>query len=426
MLSFRPALIAAPRSLPCRDLVRRCRLGERFGAFTYRDYRLVFFGQAVSAVGSWMQMVVQGWLVYSLTGSSLDLGLVALARALPVFIFSLVGGAVADRWDRRRVIALANAAAGLLALALGVLIWLHVVSIWHIIVVAFLSGLAFSFESPCRQALVSDLVEEKDVVSAVGLNSLAFNMAAVIGPSIAGVMIMQMDAGVIFMLNGLSYAAVVATILLTRTGPCAAASKGSILADTLDGLRYVWRAPELFALVGLMVVTSLLARPYNQLLPVFASDVLQIGAAGLAALNVAAGAGAIVAGVLVAALGTFRHRGMFAVLSGVTLGAALIVFALSSSLTASLASAVVLGFCSTYSSISVNTLLQTYTAARMKGRVMGLHGLTMMGMVPVGAMLEGGLGSAWGVPMVLFYGGVATVALTLLITVRGARVHALS
>jgi MFS family permease len=219
---------------------------------------------------------------------------------------------------------------------------------------------------------------------------------------------------------------VVATIMMTRPAPCAGGGKRGLLEDTIAGLRYVWQTPELLALIGLMVITSLLARPYNQLLPVFASDVLQIGAAGLAALNAAAGIGAIVAGVLVAALGTFPRRGLFAVLSGVLFGSVLIVFALSRSLAVSLAMAALLGFCSTYSSISANTLLQAYSSSRMRGRVMGLHGLTMMGIVPLGAMLEGALGGTAGVPIVLFYGGVLTVVATLVITVRGARVHTLA
>jgi MFS family permease len=194
------------------SLVERLHLAERFGACASRDFRLLFFGQAVSAIGTWMQMVVQGWLVYSLTGSPFYLGLVALARAVPVVIFSLVGGAVADRADRRLVIGVANGVAGILAAILGVLIWTRMVTIWHIVAIAFLLGLAFAFETPCRQALISDIVEEKDLVSAVGLNSLAFNIAAVIGPAVAGGLIVWMDAGAVFLLNGLSYAAVVAAI----------------------------------------------------------------------------------------------------------------------------------------------------------------------------------------------------------------------
>jgi MFS family permease len=425
MASLIPAFTSPLRSVPAGGWLGRFRLAERFAAFTYRDYRLLFFGQAVSAIGSWMQMVVQGWLVYALTGSAFYLGLVALARAVPVVLFSLVGGAIADRADRRVVIAVANGVAGLLAVGLGILIWTDAVTIWHIVAVGFCSGLAFAFEVPCRQALISDIVNEKDRVGAVGLNSLAFNTAAVIGPALAGGLILWVDAGAIFLLNGASYAAVVAAILMTRPAPCTGSGKRGLLGDTLAGLRYAWRTPEVLALVGLMAVTSLLARPYNHLLPVFANDVLQIGAAGLAALNAAAGVGAIVAGILVAVLGTFPRRGLFVVLSGVAFGAVLVVFALSATLMVSLAATAILGFCSTFSSISVNTLLQTYSLDRMRGRVMGLHGLTMMGVVPIGAMLEGALGGVIGVPMVLLVGGALTVGATLFITVRAARVHAL-
>jgi MFS family permease len=170
MPSLIPASASPPGSVPPCGLLGRLRLAERFAAFTYRDYRLLFFGQAVSATGNWMQMVAQGWLVYALTGSAFYLGLVALARAVPVVLFSLVGGAVADRADRRLVIAVANGIAGLLAAALGILIWTDAVTIWHIVAVACCSGLAFAFEVPCRQALISDIVDEKDRVGAVGLN----------------------------------------------------------------------------------------------------------------------------------------------------------------------------------------------------------------------------------------------------------------
>src|SRR4051794_12462361 len=192
---------SASRSIQTGGLLAHLHLGDRFGALRYRDFPLIFVGQAPSAVGGWMQMVAQGWLVYALTGSPFYIGLVALARALPVFVFSLVGGTVADRADRRLVIAVANGVAGALALTLGILTWTNTVSIWHIVAISFFSGLAFSFETPCRQALISDIVDEEDVVGAVGLSSLAFNTAAVVGPALAGILIMRVDEGAIFMLN---------------------------------------------------------------------------------------------------------------------------------------------------------------------------------------------------------------------------------
>ena len=412
-------------SLTPAALVERCKLGERFGALSYRDYRLLFFGQAVSSIGGWMQMIAQGWLVYALTGSSFWLGVVALARAVPVFVFSLIGGSVADRADRRLVIAVANGATAVLAFILGALAWTNVISVWHVVVIAFLMGAAFSFEVPCRQALVSDMVEEKDLVSAVGLNSVAFNTAAVIGPALAGVLILYTDEGALFMLNGASYLAVVGTVLMTRPGRCAPPSKGSLMDSTLNGLRYVWRTPELLALVSLMAITSLLARPYIQLLPVFARDVLQIGAAGLGALNSAAGGGALVAAIAVAVLGTFRRRGLIVALSGMIFGLALVVFAMSASLAVSFVATVILGFCSTFSSISANTMLQANSSPRMRGRVMGLHSLTMMGIMPLGTMLEGALGSVLGVPVILLIGGGLTAAAGLTIAVRARRLREL-
>ncbi|MCC6178878.1 MAG: MFS transporter [Chloroflexi bacterium] len=420
------ALRSAALPFTASGLVGRLGLRERFGALTYRDFRLIFFGQAISAIGSWMQMIAQGWIVYELTGSSFYLGLVAFARALPVFGFSLVGGTVADRADRRTVIAMANSVVAVLSLLLGILIWTQYVAVWHIIAVSFLSGLAFSFEVPCRQALVTDLVERKDLVSAVGLNSVAFNTAAVIGPALASLLILVTDEGALFMLNGVSYVAVVISVMMIRPVQSAPPSKGSLLDSMLNGLRYVWKTPELLALVGLMAVTSLLARPYNQLLPVFASDILQIGVAGLGALTGAAGAGALVAALLVAALGTFKHRGLVVALSGVLFGAVLVVFALSTSPAVSLAACAVLGFCSTFSSISANTMLQAYSSARMRGRVMGLHGLTMMGIMPLGTMLEGSLGSVVGVPAVLLLGGGLTGAVALWITLRASRLRMLA
>jgi hypothetical protein len=263
-------------------------------------------------------------------------------------------------------------------------------------------------------------------VSAVGLSSLAFNIAAVIGPALAGILIMRIDEGAIFLINGASYAAVVASILMTRPGQCCGqSSERSVLSDTYAGLKYVWRTPELLALIGLMVITSLLARPYIQLLPVFASDVLQIGAAGLAALNAAAGGGAIVAGIVVAIFGTFPRRGLVIALSGVVFGVALSVFAFSTSMLISMVAAGVLGLCGTYSSIGANTMLQTYSEERLRGRVMGLHGLTMMGLVPLGAMLEGSLGSAVSVPTALFAAGTLTAVATLWIAVRATRLREL-
>ncbi len=398
--------------------------GSRLGALRYRDFRLIFFGQAVGATGTWMQLVAQGWLVYTLTDSPFYLGLVGLARAVPAFLFALVGGAVADRYDRRAIMAIANGVISALALTLGVLTLSGVVQVWHVVLLAFVMGTAFSFEMPSRQSLVSHTVEPKEVVNAVGLNSVAFNTAAVIGPALAAVLIELIGEGGVFLVNAASHLVIVPAALMMRPVK-GSPSQGGILANVVDGLRYVRRAPELLGLVLLGATLSLLARPYGQLMPVFARDILEAGASGLGALNAATGAGALVGAVLVATSGSYPRRGLVLVLSGAGFGAALVLFSLSTSFVLSLVIAIGLGFFSAFAGINSNAMLQTHSDPRMRGRVLSLHGLSMMGVVPLGVMLEGALGSLVGVPLVLGIGGAISFLVALGVAFLAPKVRSL-
>ena len=373
-------------------------------------------------------MVAQGWLVYDMTGSSLYLGLVGLARAIPALAFSLVGGAVADRYDRRAIMGMANAAVAFSAIMLGLLTLTGLVQVWHILVLALITGTAFSFEMPARQSLVSYLVPAKDVVSALSLNSVAFNTAQVLGPALAAILIEAIGEGPVFVLNGLTYVTVVvAAIMMRPTIPAATTrATGNLLANVVEGLRYVRRTPALFALVTSMAVVSLLARPFGQLMPAFARDVLEVGAGGLGALNSAAGGGALAGAVLSAGLGSYRGRGLAVVLSAVGFGVALIAFGLSTNFVLSLVLSTVIGLLSAFSGINTNTLLQANSEARMRGRVISLHGLTMMGVVPLGVMLEGMLGSVLGVPLVVVIAGVLTSVVALWTVVVAPRVRTLT
>ncbi len=375
-----------------------------------------------------MQVVAQGWLVYTLTGSSLLLGLVGLARAIPAILFSLVGGAVADRSDPRRVMILANGSIGVLALVLGGLTLTGTITVWQIVLIAFLSGSALAFEMPSRQSLVSRIVAPKDVVNAVGLNSVAFNTAQVVGPALAALLIEWVGEGWVFVLNGLSFGVVVAAAGLmrpVRREPTTGVRLG-LLGNVVEGLRYARRTPALLTLLAVNGTASLLARPYVQLLPVFARDVLQVGASGLGALNSASGAGALVSALLVALLGSYRRRGLGLLISAVALGLALMVFALSTSLPLSLAAAGAMGFLSGFAGINTNSMLQVHSDPRMRGRMISLHALTMMGLIPLGVMLEGALGSLLGVPTVVVLGGVLTVVVALAAVVLVPRVRELS
>lgn len=353
-------------------------------------------------------MVAQGWLVYQLTGSSLFLGTVALARAVPVFICTLLAGAIADRYDRRTIMMVANGVVAVLATTLGLLTLTGWVEVWHVVLIAFIQGTAFSFEVPSRQSLIADVVEPRDVVSAVGLNSVAFNTAGVIGPAIAGILIAAIGEGPIFMLNGATYLTVVLAAWLLRAPRRSAPTTGSLLASVVDGLRYVRRTPALFSLVLLMTLVSLLARPYINLLPVFAADILSVGPSGLGALNSAVGVGAVAASAAASLLGRYRKRGLVLMISSVFFGLGLVVLASTSDYTLALTVAVVLGFVSAFTGINSNMMMQSHADPRMRGRVVSLHGLQMMGVNPVGVMLEGAIGSVVGVPLVLMVAGAAT------------------
>lgn len=401
--------------------------GGRFGALAYYDFRLAFFGQCISAVGSWMQMVTLGWLVYDLTGSAFYLGLVGLARAIPALVFTLVGGAAADRYNRRMIVGVANGVVTVCAFVLGILCLTNTVNVWHIIAIAFITGTAFAFEVPSRQALISSIVDSKDVVGALGLMSVAFNTAQVVGPAFAAVLIEVIGEGPVFIANGFAYSAVVlAAVAMHTNGRPEARGSGSILGNVLDGLRYIRRTPELCWLVISMAVLSFLARPFTQLTPAFARDVLEVGAAGLGALNSAAGAGALVGAVLTAMLGSYRGRGLALMLSAAGFGLLLAAFGLSTNFTLSLVLSGGIGLLSAFSGINTNTMLQTNADARMRGRVISLHGLTMMGVVPLGVMLEGALGSIVGVPMVVTVAGAASVLVVAYTIVAAPKVRAMA
>jgi MFS family permease len=280
---------------------------------------------------------------------------------------------------------------------------------------------------PSRQALISSIVGPKDVIGALGMMSVAFNTAQIIGPALAAVLIEWIDEGPVFLLNGIAYSAVVvAAVAMRVNGRGPARGSGSILGNIVDGLRYIRRTPELCGLVISMAIVSLLARPFGQLMPAFARDVLDVGAAGLGALNSAAGAGALVGAVLAAGLGTYRGRGFWLLMSAAGFGVLLVAFGLSTSFTLSLVLSGAIGLASAFSGINTNTMLQTHADQRMRGRVISLHGLTMMGMVPLGTMLEGAVGSIIGVPMVVIVAGLASVGVVAYTLVSSPKVRALA
>lgn len=400
------------------------RTGGTFSALRHRDFRLLWLGLVVSNVGSWMQMVAQGWLVYLLTDSPFYLGLVGFMRAIPVFSLSLFAGVVADRFDRRRVLLLTQAASMLLSLALATLVALGVVAVWHVLVIAFLSAAVFSFDTPSRQSLIPDLVGREDLVNAIGLQSAAFNLAGVIGPALAAVVIDNFGIAATFYLNSASFLAVLAALLaMSPRGPGARIQGQSLVRNLLEGLNFVRREPAILGLVVILMALSLLGRPYIQLLPVFARDVLAVGAGGLGALNALSGVGALLGALAVATLGSFRRRGLVLEAAVVVFAVALVAFAGSTTYALSLLLSMVLGFTTTFYQASSNTMLQIQSPPALRGRVVSIYTLIMMGFMPLGSMVLGSLGELFGVPLTLAAAGLIVLAVAVVVSAAVPRLR---
>jgi predicted MFS family arabinose efflux permease len=373
-----------------------------FGALQARDYRLLWLGMLVSNVGSWMQLVALGWQVYLLTDSPFYLGLVGLARALPVFVFALVGGVVADRFDRRHVMLAANLVSMVCAALLGVLTLSGQATVWAVIALAFVTAGAFAFEVPARQSLIPDLVPRQHMVNAIGLNGAAFNAASVVGPSLAALAIDWFGLGWAYLANSASFLAVNLALLLMKAAPRPAlGSSHGMLGTLLEGLRYVGRTPLMLVLLSSVAILSLLVRPYVQLMPVFARDVLGGDATNLGLLLATAGIGALGGSLAVAYFGSFPGRGLVLLLMGGLFALSIVGFSMSRSVVLSAVLTMLSGFASTFYLASTNSMLQINARAGLRGRVVSLYSLVVMGFMPLGSMLLGSLGDAFGVPLAL-------------------------
>ncbi|HEX5165668.1 MAG TPA: MFS transporter [Thermomicrobiales bacterium] len=382
----------------------------RFAALDVPAFRNYFIATVVSNIGSWMQIVAQGWLVLSLTDSPFYLGLVGLVRAVPTILLSLIGGVLADRFDRRRILIVTQSVAMISSVLLAVLVIADIVTVWHILAISFVSSVFFAADNPTRQALVPDLVGRERLTSAIGLNSAAWNGAAVIGPSIAGILIAAVGVAGAFALNAASYLAVMGVVITMPELPRYASAKRSVAGQLVDGMRYILDQRAIWGILLLIAIPSLGARPYIQMMPVFARDVLGMGATGYGVLMAASGIGALVGALVVTSLGSSTRRG--AILLAVTagLGVALIAFSSSHWLLPSLALVVVVGGASTLMMSLANAVLQGLVPGEMRGRVMSVYSLIAAGFMPLGSMLLGSLGSVIGVPLAVGLGGALTIA----------------
>lgn len=379
-------------------------------ALRHRNFQLFFAGQLISLTGTWMQSVAQSWLVYQLTGSAILLGFVGFCGQIPVFLLAPLGGAVADRRNRHRILVATQTSAMALAFVLAALTLTHRVQVFHVFLLAALLGLVNAFDIPARQAFVVEMVGKEDLTNAIALNSSMVNGARIVGPAIAGILVAWIGEGWCFLLNAVSYVAVIVGLLMMRvTPPARAALRASAVADIIEGFRFVGGSPPVRALMLLLGVVSLTGIPYAVLMPVFADQILHRGSSGLGILMGASGFGAFLGAFSLAVRRGWRGLGTWVAYSSAGFGAALIAFAYSPSFWLSVLLLLPVGFSMMVEMASSNTLLQVMVPDELRGRVMAVYSMMFMGMAPFGALLAGGLAGRWGAPRTVALGGALCI-----------------
>jgi MFS family permease len=359
-----------------------------FKAFEIPNYRRYYAGQAISLSGTWMQMAAQAWLVLTLTGSATTLGLIVALQTLPILLLGPYGGVIADRVDKRRLMVWLQSAMGLQALALGLLTVTGAVRIWEIGVLAMLLGLNSAFENPARQSFMLEMVGPEHLRNAVSLNSVLVNVARTIGPAIAGLLIATVGEGVCFLANAASFVAVIASLLtldLTALRPSPPTERGP--GQLREGLTYVRNSRELAIPLLMMALVGMFAYEFQVTLPVMARQGLHVGAAGYGFMTAAMGAGAVVGGLLVAAVGRTGLRTL--VVASGAFGAVIMLAALAPTLPVELVALALVGWASISFMATGNSTLQLAAAPSMRGRVMSLWFVAFQGSTPIGGPIVG-------------------------------------
>jgi MFS family permease len=423
----------APVSVPSTGPVAAAPVGlwarlsssRTFAAFRHRNYRLYFTGQLVSQVGTWMQQVAQGWLMYQLTGSPLYLGLTGFMSAIPAWLLSLGAGVIVDRVPRRPLLIATQTAAMLLAFALSALVFAGIVQPWHILVLALLLGVVNAFDVTARQTFVMDMVGREDLSNAIAMNSALFNLSRILGPALAGITLAAVGPAWCFLLNGISYLAVIyglAVMVMQRFVPVV--RKASMWSQIKEGIAYIRQSETITTLMGVVFVSAIFGFSYTTLLPAYASDVLHVDAEGLGFLSTAVGIGALTGALLVATLSHSKRKGMLLTVGNLLFPAGLLLLAVSPSYPISLLILVFVGLGFMIQQATSNTLVQTHAPDHLRGRVMSVYMLFgFQGMQPIGAIQAGLIAQTFGVPFGIGLGAVICMLFSLFLLWRVPRLR---
>ncbi|HTZ18189.1 MAG TPA: MFS transporter [Dissulfurispiraceae bacterium] len=357
---------------------------QRFSALYTRDFRLFWFGQIISLSGTWMHSMAQSWLVYSMTKSPLYLGFIASLSSLPILLFTLIGGSVADRYPKRNIIIVTQILSIIPAFILGVLTYTNVVQVWHVGVIAFFFGTVNAFDVPARQSFLAEVVSRGDITNAIALNSAAFNGARIVGPMIAGFIIASMSIPACFFLNALSFVPVVIALTKIKAAGMPVKTGKGFVEGVGEGWKFVVRDRPVFYIMSLIAIFSLFGIPYITMLPVLAVEVLDAGVKGLSLLMSAAGVGSFAAAMFVAFKGEIEGKGVYIPVAAIVFSAAIMIISLSHNFY--LSSAVI--FFAGWGIVSflavANSFIQQAVPNELRGRVMSLYTLVFLGFAPIG------------------------------------------
>jgi len=376
-------------------------------AFRYRSFRLFFAGQGLSILGTWMQTIATSWLVYRLSGSAFMLGLAAAALQFPMLFVAPLAGVWADRLDRRRMLIVVQLAAAVQAIALAALTWTGVVQVWHVLAFSLVLGTINALETPTRQAFLLDMVESKsDLPNAIALQSMLFNGARFVGPTIAGVVLAFAGEALCFFLNGISYLAVVAAYLLVRVAERPPAEPRPLVQELAAGFRYAFGEPAMRRLIGVLAALSLFTAPWQSLMPIYAGETFAGDSKTLGLLIGAVGLGALAATGFLATRLSVRGLGRIIRSAGLVAALALTGFALSHWFWLSLVLLAAFGAGLIAAVASTNTILQTIADDDKRGRIISIYVMTFLGLAPISNVVAGAVAEAIGTHWTIFACGV--------------------